>query len=92
MTEPDAPDEAGPLEPGRPKPPPFPFVLFALCGFAGYQAITAEAGWIKVACVVGAVLFAAAAIYQSRQTTPRAAAEAPEDPWEGADEGQDDHR
>lgn len=70
MTEPDVPDAAGVPQPDRPKQPPFPFVLFALCGFAGYSAITTEAGWIKVACFIGALLFAAAAIYQSRQVKP----------------------
>ena len=89
MTEPDAPDEAGPLEPVRPQQPPFPFVLFALCGFAGYQAVTVEAGWIKVSCVVGALLFAAAALYQGRQVKPPAVAEAPDDPWDGPEEPDD---
>ncbi|KQY58493.1 hypothetical protein ASD11_02175 [Aeromicrobium sp. Root495] len=86
MTEPDVPDEAGVPEAEKPKQPPFPFVLFALTGFAGWSAITTEAGWIKVSCVVGALLFAAAAIYQSRQTQPADRSASPEDPWDGADE------
>ena len=45
--------------------PPFPWVLVMLVAFFGFVAVTSETMWIMIAAVIGAVIVAAAAIYQS---------------------------
>lgn len=83
MTEPDQPDASGePVPEGSPQPP-FPFVLIALTAAAGWAAITTEAGWMKISAVVGVVLFASAALYQSRTVKEPTDDTATDDPWDG---------
>jgi hypothetical protein len=45
--------------------PRFPWVLVMLVAFFGFVALTSETMWISIAAGVGALIVAAAAVYQS---------------------------
>lgn len=48
------------------KQPPFPFVLVALTALLGYLTLTEQQTTLRLLCGVGALIVAAAAVYQSR--------------------------